>query len=127
MQQQYEGQLKFTRSMRLRAAAEFSNLFQKGKRIRGKAVHIVFQKHRNTHQPSQWGVAVGKKLGSAPRRNRLKRLLREQIRLSQQNIPNGYQFVVVVLAAVNQSTDDVFVVDFNETLSRLLKRLGEVL
>jgi ribonuclease P protein component len=44
----------------------------------------------------RWGLSVSRRVGTAPRRNRIKRLLREAIRLLQGDWPKGYDFVLVV-------------------------------
>ncbi|SHN49361.1 ribonuclease P protein component [Desulfovibrio litoralis DSM 11393] len=41
------------------------------------------------------GLAVGRKIGSAVKRNRVKRVLREFFRLNQYDIPNGFDYVVI--------------------------------
>ena len=42
------------------------------------------------------GISIGRRVGTAPTRNRIKRLLRESFRLLQLDLPRGYDFVIVV-------------------------------
>jgi ribonuclease P protein component len=42
------------------------------------------------------GLSVSRTVGTAPRRNRIKRLLREAFRLMQHDLPRGYDLVIVV-------------------------------
>lgn len=50
----------------------------------------------NGQNLTRLGLSVAGRVGTAVRRNRIKRLLREAFRLSQHDLPLGYDLVVVV-------------------------------
>jgi ribonuclease P protein component len=46
------------------------------------------------------GISISRRVGTAPRRNRIKRLLREAFRLHRADLSRGYDLVIVVRAHV---------------------------
>ena len=75
--------------------SDFVQCYDNGKK-RFTTQFIVFVKRREeAGAPWRLGVAVTKKIGTAVRRNRVKRLVRECFRLHQRVITPGHDFVVV--------------------------------
>ncbi len=46
--------------------------------------------------PNRLGISMSRRVGTAPQRNRIKRLLRESFRLHPLDLPVGYDLVIVV-------------------------------
>jgi ribonuclease P protein component len=69
-------------------------------RARVDGPQIAVHARPNDGPMHRMGISIGRKVGSAAQRNRLKRLLRESFRLDQhalpQEAPAPYDFVIVV-------------------------------
>lgn len=78
---------------RLRNPSDFRRVYDTRKPWHGPAVVIFFRP--NGMSFSRMGVSVSRKHGSATKRNRLKRVLREAFRLGQTEMPEGFDFVLI--------------------------------
>ena len=82
----------FVKVYRLRNAAEFRKVYEQGsKRISQSFVLFLV---RNDLDFSRFGLTLPRKLGKAHERNRIKRRIREILRLSRTTIPAGFDYVV---------------------------------
>jgi len=76
----------------------------------------------NLLEVSRLGLAVGRRLGKAVERNRLKRWLREIIRRNRAAIVNGFDVVVLVRPQARDADFSSITSDFLDLLARLKKR-----
>ena len=84
----------FPRTVRLSGKLAFAAVYDaKTKFSRGP---LVMYSLPNQLPHCGWGLSVSRRVGTAVRRNRIKRLLREAIRLMQHDLPQGYDAVIVV-------------------------------
>lgn len=67
---------------------------------------------------SRFGFAVSRKIGSAVQRNRVRRRLRESIRLMQSQIAPGWDLVFIARPAITQASYH----EISTTCARLLRR-----
>jgi ribonuclease P protein component len=84
----------FPAARRLSGKLAFAAVFDaKVKDARGPLVMYALPNHLSH---PRLGISVSRRVGSAVKRNRIKRLLREAFRLMQDDLPVGYDFVIVV-------------------------------
>jgi len=84
---QSAARLRFRRRMRVRRKGEFSLLMQEGLRLTDE--RLILWVRPNGLGYTRIGLVVGKRLGGAVQRNRLRRLIRESFRLSYPRLPRG--------------------------------------
>ena len=82
--------MKFSSSLKL------NHIFQRLYRTQGQANgYLVLYARKNRSDKNRIGITVGKKLGKAHIRNRIRRRLREIYRLNEDRFLPGYDIVVV--------------------------------
>ena len=70
---------------------EFKNVISKGNYYSGKNIEAFIK--RNNKKSNFLGIAISKKLAKAVKRNKIKRLIRENYKLLELDIKEGYTIV----------------------------------
>lgn len=89
--------LRLTRSMRLIRGRDFDAVY--GANARTSAGPLVVWAAPNELGHCRLGLAISRRMGTAVRRNRIRRLIRESFRLAQEDLPrepHAYDLVVSV-------------------------------
>jgi len=90
--------LTFRKAQRLRGRGVFKAVMDARARCDGEAIAV--HASPNGAATHRLGISIGRRVGTAARRNRIKRLLREAFRLGQHALPTEapapYDFVIVV-------------------------------
>jgi ribonuclease P protein component len=83
--------MKFTQS--LKKNKDFQHVYKKGESFANK--YLVMYVLKNDLQENRLGISISKKVGNSVQRHRLKRLIKENYRLSEENYQIGLDIVVV--------------------------------
>lgn len=78
---------------RLRKGSEFRKVYEGGRSLANRVCVAYVLKRPG--EPSRVGLAVGKKLGKATVRNRIKRVFRESVRSLMDKIRPGFWIVLI--------------------------------
>ena len=112
--------MRISKEMRLRKRAEFVVVQAHGQKLHGRHVLALAQKRSDPELVGRLGLTVTKKVGNAVVRNRIKRMLREWMRLHGW-VPRGWDIVLVAKdSAARQLHSDDFAPDLTRILGQLL-------
>jgi len=105
---------------RLSRSGDFDRVYREGdSRANRYLVLYSFPRSDSTRQ-MRFGMSVGRKVGNAVVRNKVKRRLRDALRSLSEQLPEGHDFVVVARPGVEDLVD-------REGLEGVERVLGELL
>ena len=85
-----------SRRQRLSRSAEFDRVYREGRSHANRYLVVYsFPRGGDEEADARLGVSVGRKVGGAVERNRVKRLLRDAFWAIAEELPPGHDFVVV--------------------------------
>ena len=90
------------RNIRLTRSTDFQRVRQNGKSYAHPLVVLIALP--NQLDITRFGVAAGRSVGTAVRRNRAKRLLRESLRALAPSILPGWDLVIIARAPVREAS-----------------------
>ena len=79
--------------LRLKKPSDFQKLFNKGKRGFSPSLTVLY--FPSKQGKTSMGISIGKRHGKSVKRNRIKRLLREAFRATQQEMKGTYSIVLL--------------------------------
>ncbi len=102
----------------LRNKKDFSAIYNRGKSVGDRYV-VVFSKKNNLPY-NRTAFLASKKVGNSVMRNRARRLMKESFRLSNFNLYEGYDFVIIARNTIN----DAKCADVMKSMKSAFKRAG---
>ena len=115
------GDRRRTRRQRLSRSAEFDRVYREGRSHASRYLVLYAFPREDAGDEPRLGVSVGRKVGGAVERNRVKRLLREAFWALGENLPDGHDFVVVA----RPDAGDLARQDGEQGVERALRELLE--
>lgn len=110
------------KTIMLKKNYEFKKVLTKGKYYSGNYIEVFVLKNNQSY--NKLGIAVGVKIAKAVKRNRIKRLIRENYRLLEQDMKAGYSIVFLWKKKVDISLATF--AHIKEDMLTIFKRIGTI-
>ena len=112
------------RRQRLSRSAEFDRVYREGRSHASRYLVLYAFPRGDAGEEPRLGVSVGRKVGGAVERNRVKRLLREAFWSLASNLPDDHDFVVVARPDVGELARKDGETGVERALHDLLEKAG---
>jgi ribonuclease P protein component len=109
---------------RLSRSAEFERVYREGRSHASRHLVVYAFPREESEGEVRLGVSVGRKVGGAVERNRVKRLLREGFASFAGELPAGHDFVVVARGDIAELAERTGQAGVEEELRGLLEKAG---
>jgi ribonuclease P protein component len=87
---------------RLSRSGDFDRVYREGRSYPGRHLVVYSFPRANSEEGPRLGISVGRKVGGAVERNRVKRMLREAFWACSEDLPEGHDFVIVARPAAGE-------------------------
>ena len=108
--------MKFTQS--IKKNFQFRFVYNKGKSLANRLLVMYVVKNKKYTDTNRLGISISKKVGKSVVRSRVTRLIKESYRLSEEDIKQGYDIVVIARVSANGADYK----EINKALLSLLKK-----
>ena len=112
------------RRKRLSRSAEFERVYREGRSYATRYLVVYSFPRADGDDEPRLGISVGRKVGGAVERNRVKRLLREAFWANATGLPDGHDFVLIARPDVAELARERGEAGIEEALRELLGTAG---
>ena len=102
----------------LRNQADFDAVYKKGRSVGDKYVVVFYLKNHLDH--NRTGFLASKKVGNSVKRNRARRLMRESYRHFKNDVPTGYDIIIIARNTISGRS----FFDVDRSLRNAFRRTG---